>query len=160
MLTDIILSNQISILHQERSHLPQEERGDKAPLAWVIGEDVVFVIAVNRQTALMFVEHDEIIDISNQYPEHDGITVQFKKNNVVIDELQTTEYFGSILLSSPKVINLGTHKRGHMVDVPAKFINNDFVVLDPFLNDSPDVWDPFAWHENGECTTDLCQCKK
>jgi hypothetical protein len=160
MLTDVILSNQIDILHQERAHLPQEERGDKAPLAWVIEEDVLYSIALNRETALMFVNHDEAVDVSDNYPEHDGITVQFKKNGEVLNELQTTEYFGSILLSDPKVINLGTHKRGHMVDIPAKFINNDFVVLDPFLNNSPDVWDPSAWHENGECTTDLCQCKK
>jgi hypothetical protein len=160
MLTDQILENQIKVLHQERAHLPQEQRGDGAALSWVIGEDVLYSIALNRETALMFLDHDEIINISEQYPEHNGITVEFKKDGVTINQLQTTEYFGSILLSNPKIINLLSHKRGHMIDIPAKFIGNDFFTLDDFLNSLPDVWDPFASHVNGECVTDLCQCKK
>ena len=160
MLTDQILENQIKTLHQERAHLPQEQRGDGAALSWVIGEDVLYAIALNRETALMFLDHDEVIDVSLEYPGHNGLTLQFKKNNELINELQTTEYFGSILLSSPKIINLLSHKRGHMVTVPAKFINNDFLTLDDSLNSLSDVWDPFASHVNGECVTDLCQCKK
>jgi len=160
MLTDITLSNQIKILHEERAHLPQEERGDGAALAWVIDEDVLYDIALNRQTALMFLDHDEVVDVSSNYPDHDGITVQFSKNGQIIDELQTSEYFGSILLSNPKIINLLSHKRGHLISSPAKFINNEFLSLDESLNNSEDVWDPSASHVNGECVTELCQCKK
>jgi hypothetical protein len=160
MLTDQILAGQIKTLHQERAHLPQEERGDGAAFSWVIGEDVLYDIALNRQTALMFLEHDEVIDISDNYLDHNGITVQFNKNGQVINQLQTTEYFGSILLSDPKIINLLSHKRGHLISSPAKFINNEFFSLDESLNNLEDVWDPSASHLNGECVTDLCECKK
>jgi hypothetical protein len=157
MLNDNDLSQQIGILHAQRQHLPREERGDGAPLSWVIGEDVLYTIAVNRETALMFLGHDEVIDISSEHPEHDGITVQFKKNGAVIEELQTSEYFGSILLSNPKIINLLGHKRGHLVTPPASFINNEYVISDEFLNNR-EPWDEYALHDGDSCLAELCQC--
>ena len=160
MLTDTDLNNQIGALHASRQHLPPQERGDGAPLAWVIDENVLYSIALNRETALMFLEHDEAVDVSSEYPDHDGITVQFKKNGEIINEVQTTEYFGSVLLSSPKVINLKGHKRGHYIEVPAKFVNNDFFSLNESLNSLPDVWDDFATHDGDECLAELCQCKQ
>jgi hypothetical protein len=160
MLTDYDLSQQIKILHAERAHLPQDERGDGAPLTWVIGEDVLYAAALNRETALMFLEHDEALDVSSEHPDHDGITVQFKKDGQVINELQTTEFFGSILLSNPKVINLKGHKRGQYIEVPAKFINNEFFSLNEAINELPEVWDDFATHDGDECLAELCQCKK
>jgi hypothetical protein len=99
------------------------------PLVWVMGEDCVYDYPLSVEHSKMFLEHDEVIDISDQYPEHEGITVRFIKNGEVLEELQTTEYFGSILLSNPTVLNLNDYAYGDYVESPhAKFINNAFVI--------------------------------
>ena len=99
------------------------------PLAWVIGEDCLYDYPLSVEHSKIFLEHDEVVDVSKQHPEHEGITVRFIKNGEVIEELQTTEYFGSILLSNPKVVNLNDYAYGYYVESPhAKFIDNAFVI--------------------------------
>jgi hypothetical protein len=106
------------------------------PLVWVIGEDCLYDYPLNVEHSKMFLEHDEVIDISDQYPEHNGITVRFMKNGSILEELQTTEYFGSILLSNPKVLNLKDYPYGYYVVSPnAKFVNNEFVILDKNMSE-------------------------
>ena len=98
-------------------------------LCWVIGEDVLYDLPLSKDNADIFLNHDEVLDISNEYPDHDGITVRFMKDGEIIEELQTSEYFGSILLSSPKIVNLADYPYGRYVSSPnAKFINNSFLI--------------------------------
>ena len=84
-------------------------------IAWVIEGEVPYCIPTWEAFADMFMSHDEVIDISLDYPDHDGITVRFIKNGETINELQTTEYFGSILLSSPLVLNVIDYPYGRYV---------------------------------------------
>ena len=101
------------------------------PLVWVIDTQCVYDLPLYVGHATIFQEADEVIDISADYPEHDGITVRFLKEGVVLEELQTTEYFGSILLSNPLVLNLLDYPYGLYVESPnALFVNNEFVILD------------------------------
>lgn len=75
-------------------------------LGWVLDETCLYAIPLSVEHAKMFTDFDEIVDISENYPNHNGITVRFVKNGEVIEDFQTTEYFGSILLSEPLVLNL------------------------------------------------------
>jgi hypothetical protein len=101
------------------------------PLVWVIDTQCVYDLPLYAGHATIFQEADEVVDISADYPEHDGITVRFLKEGVVLEELQTTEYFGSILLSNPLVLNLMDYPYGMYVESPnALFVNNEFVILD------------------------------
>ena len=108
------------------------DENDKASgiaLAWVIGEDVVYDTVMQTYNAEFLFQADSVVDISDENQGHDGITVRFTKNGSVLQELETDEYFGSILLSSPKIINLSNHEYGAFVVAPnAKFIDNKFVV--------------------------------
>jgi hypothetical protein len=73
----------------------------------------------------------------------DSIVISILENGVELDQLQTTEYFGSILLSNPTIKDLNAYPYGRYVIAPnAKFVNNEFVVLDmsteglpPFITD-------------------------
>lgn len=104
---------------------------DGVPLVWVIDGDCLYDIPTYQEYADMFIFADEVIDISSEYPEHDGLTLRFIKNNIIINELQTSEYFGSILLSSPLVINLQNYPYGRYVISPyAKFDGEKFIITD------------------------------
>jgi hypothetical protein len=75
------------------------------------------------------------------YPEHDGITVRFIKDGNIVNELQTTEYFGSILLSNPLVLNLGDYAYGRYVISPnAQFDGEKFIIT------NRDVTGLLPWH--------------
>jgi len=98
-------------------------------LAWVIDEDVVYDTVLNTDKAMFLLEATSVVDISDQYPEHEGIVLRYIKDEDVIQELKTDEYFGSLSLSNPKIINLSNHENGAFVISPnAKFINNKFVI--------------------------------
>jgi hypothetical protein len=53
------------------------------PLCWVIDGDVLYDYPLSVEHSKIFLECDEIIDISEQYPDHDGITVRFMKNEEI-----------------------------------------------------------------------------
>lgn len=101
------------------------------PLVWVIDTQCVYDLPLSVEHAAIFTEATEIVDISEDYPEHEGVTVRFLKEGQVLEELQTSEYFGSILLSSPQVLSLLDYPYGMYVMSPnALFVDNEFVILD------------------------------
>lgn len=110
------------------------------PICFVIDQDNLYDLAVSKEHADIFFNYDQIIDISNEYPDHNGIVVRFLKNNEILEELKTTEYFGSILLSDPLIVNYLCHPYGHFAEsLYSKFINYEFVLIDrpEITNDSP-----------------------
>jgi hypothetical protein len=105
------------------------ERG--VPLVWVIDTQCLYDLPLSAEYAVIFTGADEVVDISEDYPEHEGITVRFLKNGEVLEELKTSEYFGTILLSNPTVLNLGDYPYGMYVMSPnALFVNGEFVILE------------------------------
>ena len=98
-------------------------------LVWVIDGQCVYDIPTWQVYEEMFTAHDEVIDISEKYPDHDGITVRFIKAGKTINDLQTSEYFGSILLSDPLVLRLGDYPYGRYVISPnATFDGESFTI--------------------------------
>ena len=102
---------------------------DGVGLVWVIDGDCLYDIPTWQEYVDMFTVSDEIIDISSDYPDHDGLTLRFMKNDTIVNELQTSEYFGSILLSDPTVLNLADYPYGRYVVSPdAKFDGEKFII--------------------------------
>lgn len=101
------------------------------PLVWIIDTQCVYDLPLSVEHAAIFTEATEIVDISEDHLEHNGVTVRFLKAGQVLEELQTSEYFGSVLLSSPQVLSLLDYPYGMYVSSPnAMFINNEFVILE------------------------------
>ena len=88
------------------------------PLVWVMDTQCVYDLALSQEHAAIFIEADEVQDISDNYPEHEGVTVRFLKEGQVLEELQTSDYFGSILLSNPQVLKLTDYPYGMYVMSP------------------------------------------
>lgn len=115
-------------------------------LVWVIGEDCVYDIPVSQEHAEIFLTADEIADISEQNPDHDGITVSLRRGGEELMQLATTEYFGSVLLSNPQVLKLADYPYGRYVSSPhAKFDGEKFIVLD---RDVSQLWPWGANHDS------------
>ena len=118
MLTD----NSLEFIHQGVNGVP---------LVWVIDTQCVYDLPLSVEHAAIFQSADEVVDISDDYPEHDGVTVRFLKEGVVLEELQTSDYFGSILLSNPQVLSLLDYPYGMYVESPnALFVDGEFVILE------------------------------
>ena len=108
---------------------------DGVPLVWVIDGECLYDIPVWQEYKDMFTNSDSVMDISSLYPGHDGITVRFIKNNEFVNELQTSEYFGSILLSNPQVLNLLDYPYGMYVTSPnALFDGEKFIIKNQELS--------------------------
>lgn len=115
---------------------------DGVGLCWVIDGQALYDYPIWQEYKEMFTSHDEVIDISGDYPEHDGITVRFVKNGQTMDELQTSEYFGSILLSDPLVVDLFDYPYGRYVVSPdALFDGEKFTITNRDMTDIP-PWHP------------------
>ena len=118
----------------------QPDRVPGVALVWVIDGQCLYDLPIWPELKGMFTLSDEVVDISEDYPDHDGITVRFIKDGEVVDELQTSEYFGSILLSDPLVVDLDEFPYGRYVISPnATFdgesftiTNRDMQYLEPF----------------------------
>lgn len=105
------------------------QNGSKA-LVWVIDQNCLFDSVVSPQFLPMFLENDTVIDISQEYPDHEGLVIRFIKNNEILGDLKTSEYFGSILLSQPSVVDLSKYPYGkHVVSPYAKFDGEKFIIL-------------------------------
>jgi hypothetical protein len=105
-----------------------EDNVDGVPLVWIIDGQCLYDIPTYAEHVDMFVL-SEVVDISEDYPEHDGITVRFIQDGETVDELQTSEYFGSILLSDPLVIDLFDYPYGRYVISPnATFDGESFTI--------------------------------
>lgn len=108
---------------------PNGTRG--VALVWVIETQCLYDLPLSQEHASIFTEAEEVVDISDEYPEHDGVTVRFLKDGQVLEEFQTSEYFGSILLSNPQVLVLTDYPYGLYVQSPdALFVNGEFVILE------------------------------
>jgi hypothetical protein len=104
-------------------------------LVWVIDEDCLYDLPLSIEHANIFLDANEVIDISEEYPDHNGITVRLIKDENVLEDFQTSEYFGSILLSNPQVLKLMDYPYGLYVMSPnAKFIDNSFILTDRDMN--------------------------
>jgi hypothetical protein len=105
------------------------------PLVWVIDEDCLYDLPLTIEHAQIFLNANEVLDISEEYPDHNGITVRMIKDGNILEDFQTNEYFGSILLSNPRVLKLSDYPYGLYVTSPyAKFIDNKFVLTDRDMN--------------------------
>jgi hypothetical protein len=114
---------------------------DGVALVWVIGQECLYDIPVWQEYSDIFLASEEVIDISLDYPDHEGLTVRFIKDGETVGELQTSEYFGSILLSSPTVLNLGDYPYGRYVQSPnALFDGEKFIITDR------DITGFLPWH--------------
>lgn len=110
-------------------------------LVWIIDEDCLYDIPVVSEHIAMFTESEEVLDVSNEYPDHEGITVRFIKDGQTVEDFQTSEYFGSILLSNPQVESLMRYPYGRYVISPdATFDGEKFIIKDR------DVSEYLAWH--------------
>lgn len=116
-------------------------QGIGLPLVWVIDGQCLYDLPTKAEYISMFTESDEVLDVSDEYPDHDGLTVRFTKNGKVIEDYQTSEYFGSILLSEPQVLSLFDYPYGHFVESPnALFDGEKFIITDRNITELP------AWH--------------
>ena len=98
-------------------------------LVWVIDGQCLYDMPVNTPYFEMFTDHDSVEDVSSEYPSHMGIAVRFYKGGEVIDDLLTSEYFGSILLSEPLVVDLSKYPYGRYVESPnATFDGEKFII--------------------------------
>lgn len=99
------------------------------PLTWVIDQECLYDLPLSEEHANIFLNADSIIDISIQYPDHNGITVRFLKNNETLEDFQTSEYFGSILLSEPQVVDLRNFPYGkYVMNNNATFDGTKFII--------------------------------
>jgi hypothetical protein len=114
---------------------------DGVALVWVIEQECLYDIPVWQEYSDMFLNNEEVIDISLDYPEHNGLTVRFIKNNETVGELQTSEYFGSILLSNPTVLKLGDYPYGRYVVSPHAIFNGE-----KFIITNRDMTGYLPWH--------------
>jgi hypothetical protein len=128
------------IYDEDLDHYTQQEILKGKALCWVIDGDCLYDLPLITKYADIFTECDSIIDVSENYPNHDGITVQFLKNGEILEEFNTSEYFGSILLSNPQVLNLSSYPYGQYVISPnAKFDGEKFIILDQDVTEM-DPW--------------------
>lgn len=121
---------------------------DSIPLVWIIDGDCLYDNAIKIEYKDMFLNHDSVIDVSEEYNETEGIVVRFIKNNTIINDFKTSEYFGSILLSNPDVVNLLDFAYGRYVVSPyAKFDGDKFIILN---QDTTDLLPWYAWDDRNE----------
>ena len=110
-------------------------------LVWIIDGQCLYDIPVIPEYVSMFTEYDDILDVSEEYLDHDGITVRFIKDGQEPKDFQTSEYFGSILLSDPQVESLLKYPYGRYVMSPdATFDGEKFIIT------NRNVSGYFAWH--------------
>ena len=86
------------------------------PVVWIIDGDCLYDLPLYPDHADIFLNVTEVLDISEDHPDHNGIVVRVTKDQDNSFDLATTEYFGSILLSSPQVVRLDEYPYGRYVD--------------------------------------------
>jgi hypothetical protein len=107
-------------------------------LVWVIDGDCLYDLPLSVEHAEIFMSADEVQNISSEYPEHEGMVVRLLQQGETKLELITTEYFGSILLSNPQVLNLLDYPYGDYVVSPfAKFDGEKFIILNKDVTNLP-----------------------
>jgi hypothetical protein len=114
---------------------------DGVPLVWVIDGECLYDIPTWKEYEDMFINSDIIVDVSASYPNKDGITVRFIKDDQIVEELNTSEYFGSILLSNPTVLNLNDYPYGRYVISPHAIFDGE-----KFIITNRDMTGLIPWH--------------
>lgn len=105
-------------------------KGRGLALVWIIDGECLYDLPLNMEYVEMFRSITDVYDVSNEYPENDGLTIRLVSNGAVIDDFNTSEYFGSILLSNPSVVSLFDYPYGRYVQSPyAKFDGEKFIIL-------------------------------
>jgi hypothetical protein len=100
-------------------------------LVWVIDGDCIYDAPIMSQYADAFLQADEVLDVSSDYPDHEGLVVRIMNSGEAAMDLMTTEYFGSVLLSEPQVLRLDQYPYGRYVVSPnAKFDGEKFIITD------------------------------
>lgn len=107
-------------------------------LVWVIDGDCIYDAPIMPEYADAFLNANDTLDISEQYPDHDGIVVRLIKDGETALELMTSEYFGSLLLSEPQVLRLDQYPYGRYVISPnARFDGEKFIITDRDVSELP-----------------------
>lgn len=107
-------------------------------LVWIIDGDCLYDLPLTEEHAEVFLNADTVIDISEDYPDHNGIVVRLIQDGNVSMELMTTEYFGSILQSNPTVLRLVDYPYGRYVISPyAKFDGEKFIITNRDVSGLP-----------------------
>lgn len=130
------------IFTEEELHNMPVNTNTNQPLVWVIDGDCLYDESIPEHLLPSFLEHDEVIDVTSEYPDHTGIVVRFIKNGEDLSDFICSEYFGSILLSEPQILNLYDYPYGRYVASPnAKFDGEKFIILDQDVTNQP-MWIP------------------
>lgn len=123
------------ILTDEELHEREIDPNGKA-ITWVIDQECLYDEVVPSDLLPIFEYHDQIIDVSNEYPDHNGITVRFIKNQEELLDFKTSEYFGSILLSNPELVDLSLYPYGrYVMGANATFDGTQFILLNRDMSD-------------------------
>lgn len=123
------------ILTDEELHEREIDPNGKA-ITWVIDQECLYDEAIPSDLLPIFEDHDQIIDVSNEYPDHNGITVRFIKNQEELLDFKTSEYFGSILLSNPELVDLSLYPYGrYVMGANATFDGTQFILLNRDMSD-------------------------
>ena len=100
-------------------------------LVWIIDGQCLYDLPVVQEYVAMFTESDEILDVSDEYLDHDGLTIRFIKDGEVVEDFQTSEYFGNILLSNPQIEDLAKYPYvKYVVSPDATFDGEKFIITD------------------------------
>lgn len=107
-------------------------------LAWVIDGECLYDLPLSVEHSEIFLNADTVVDISEEYPDHDGLVVRLLQNGEVTMELMTSEYFGSILQSNPLVVKLNEYPYGRYVESPyATFDGQKFTITNRDVSSLP-----------------------
>ena len=107
-------------------------------LVWVIDGQCLYDAPILAEYEEIFMSSDQLLDVSSEYSDYEGIVVRFLKNGAEVADFMTTEYFGSILLSEPQVLRLDQYPYGRYVVSPnAQFDGEKFVITNRDVSNLP-----------------------
>jgi len=114
------------------------------PLVFVIEGQCVYDFSSTRYGSEVFFKKKNIVDISEKYPDYDGITVRIIMDGGKFEELQTSEYLGSILLTPHLVLCLYDYPFGaHVISPHATFDGTQFTITDKDMDTlDPSPYEP------------------
>lgn len=99
-----------------------------SPIAFVIGEDVVLTMAVDKEFAKMLLMADSFKENESTNEKDNVFWVDICLNNQTVS-FRCVEMVYAILLSNPKIIEITeSYKYYRHVTPNWKYINNDFIL--------------------------------
>jgi len=112
----------------KQNRIDNEIEGGK-PLAFIIGDTVVEVMATDRWFSDLMETVDDFVENPESSSE-DLFAIDLIKDGSVVDTLMCSEKIRAILLSSPTLVGWTKekHKYAEMITVGWKYINNDFII--------------------------------